>query len=229
MFNQTIQKGIVITSAVMLALTISINPAFADDDDKEKKKNNHDKHKVITVVGPVGPQGPAGVVGPQGLTGPAGPQGSVGYTGAAGPQGPMGLTGAPGVDGADGAIGATIPTVIHPPRGATEPTNNVIINNAPFIGYSVTCPVNYPIAVSISTQCPNEEGLHDQSISRAYFFEISGSGSPPVISPASVTARCTNIPGQISIPVITLRCVALPSTNGGSTGGGTGTVPPNGF
>jgi hypothetical protein len=54
------------------------------------------------VVGPAGPQGPAGA---QGAPGPAGAQGLPGIAGAQGAKGDTGLTGAQGIQGDPGPVG----------------------------------------------------------------------------------------------------------------------------
>ena len=56
------------------------------------------------LVGPQGPEGPAGAEGPEG------PQGPSGLTGPEGPQGPIGLTGADGATGPQGPPGVTVVT-----------------------------------------------------------------------------------------------------------------------
>jgi hypothetical protein len=62
------------------------------------------------LVGPMGPQGPAGAVGLQGPAGPQGPAGAVGPQGPQGPAGVAGPTGAAGANGSNGATGAQGPT-----------------------------------------------------------------------------------------------------------------------
>jgi hypothetical protein len=99
--------------------------------------------EYTAVIGPPGPEGPAGqdgAPGPQGAQGPTGstgptgatgPQGTKGDTGAAGPQGPAGATGAtgpkgdPGIQGPAGTVGATGPqgaTGAQGPKGDTGAT-----------------------------------------------------------------------------------------------------------
>jgi len=72
--------------------------------------------------GPMGPQGPIGPAGPTGLAGPAGPSGATGATGATGaigPIGPAGLAGAKGDRGDVGPIGPAGPAGPQGERGNT--------------------------------------------------------------------------------------------------------------
>lgn len=72
-------------------------------------------------TGPAGPPGEAGPQGPKGDTGPAGPQGPAGDTGATGPQGPQGEAGPTGPQGPKGDIGPVGPQGIQGVPGATGP------------------------------------------------------------------------------------------------------------
>ena len=73
------------------------------------------------LIGPTGPQGPAGA---QGATGPAGPAGAAGATGPQGPAGAAGATGATGPQGATGATGAQGLQGVAGPAGAQGPQGN---------------------------------------------------------------------------------------------------------
>jgi len=76
-----------------------------------------------TIMGPPGPQGPAGMQGPAGAQGPAGPTGPTGAMGSPGPQGPMGATGA---QGPQGPAGISI--------GWNQNGNNIYNTNAGNVG-----------------------------------------------------------------------------------------------
>jgi len=122
-----IRKGMVLTLAMFMAMSLSVGTAFADDDKKDKK--DHDD--VITIVGPAGPQGPIGLTGAAGTNGADGATGPIGLTGAAGTNGtngtdgatgPVGLTGAAGTNGTNGTDGATGPIGLTGAAGADGAT-----------------------------------------------------------------------------------------------------------
>ena len=77
---------------------------------------------TTSLMGPPGPQGPAGAMGPAGL---AGPQGPAGADGAPGPAGPVGPIGPPGAAGPAGPIGPTGATGAVGPMGPAGPQGAV--------------------------------------------------------------------------------------------------------
>jgi len=93
--------------AMLFAVSLAAQPAFASDDkDKEDKKDHKESHESSSATGPAGPAGPQGPIGLTGSVGPAGANGLDGAPGATGPAGPQGPAGANGLDGATGPAGA---------------------------------------------------------------------------------------------------------------------------
>jgi Chaperone of endosialidase/Collagen triple helix repeat (20 copies) len=73
----------------------------------------------ISLIGPVGSQGPAGATGTTGAAGSQGPAGPTGTNGATGPQGPTGARGPTGDIGATGSQGLQGPAGSTGTTGAT--------------------------------------------------------------------------------------------------------------
>jgi Collagen triple helix repeat (20 copies) len=93
----------------------------------------------LTLVGPVGPTGPQGLLGPagpQGATGATGPQGP---TGATGPQGPTGATGSKGPTGATGPQGPAGTNGNTVWNGTTTPASSTGVNGDFYLDTATHC------------------------------------------------------------------------------------------
>ena len=142
---QANNKGMLVprlTTAQRTAIAAPANSLLVYDTDVECffyfKTSTGWENLCEGIVGPAGPQGPAGATGaagPQGPAGPAGadgaagPQGPAGPAGAAGPQGPQGPTGATGATGPQGPVGPS------PVKWAITGTTDVSINSATWANF----------------------------------------------------------------------------------------------
>ena len=120
----------------------------------------------VSLVGPAGPEGVAGIPGvagpqgPMGLSGAAGPQGPIGLAGPSGPQGPQGIglpgaTGATGPQGPAGPAGSVGPQGVQGPAGSSPMTLNSgnVVFTAGAMGLGTSSPnPDAELEVASSTQ-----------------------------------------------------------------------------
>jgi hypothetical protein len=126
--------------------------------------NPSEKSVTWNVVGPMGPQGPAGL---QGVQGPVGPQGPAGRTGEQGPVGDPGPQGVPGQQGPEGPAG---------PQGPAGNTANVSFNtssNQVFADQLKDCCSNFlgigcgDEFADVSASCPDGQAVVNCLVSGA--------------------------------------------------------------
>ena len=122
---QANNKGMLVprlTTAQRTAIAAPANSLLVYDTDVECffyfKTSTGWENLCEGIVGPAGPQGPAGATGAAGPQGPAGPAGA---DGAAGPQGPAGPAGADGAAGPQGPAGPAGPAGPQGPTGPAGP------------------------------------------------------------------------------------------------------------